>query len=138
MSLRVVQGVLDGTIDCLVTDHAPHTAEEKAAGFRKAPFGIVGLETIVALLGTDLVSAGSFDWARFISALSCKPLSVLGLPSPTLDRGQAADITLIDPACDWVIAPEQFRSKGRNTPFEGSARCRSSGWNGAGRPVRAS
>ncbi|MCP4247122.1 MAG: dihydroorotase [bacterium] len=112
-------GLLDGTIDCLVTDHAPHTAEEKAVGFRNAPFGIVGLETIVPLLATNLVGGGLLDWSRFLALLSVNACGVLGLERPTLAQGRRADVCLIDPDANWTIRAADFHSRSRNTPFDG-------------------
>ncbi len=114
-----VAGLLDGTIDCVATDHAPHTAEEKAAGFLKAPFGVVGLETSLAVVGTELLGSGRLDWSGLIARMACKCLSVLGLPEPTLGRGARADVCLIDPSTAWTIRPENFRSRAGNTPFGG-------------------
>lgn len=114
-----VEGLLDGTIDCLATDHAPHTDNEKAVGFADAPFGIVGLETIVALIGTKLVGPGRLDWGAFVALLGRNPRSVLGLPPPELGAGAVADISVIDPAGEWMIRPAEFASRGRNTPFGG-------------------
>ena len=116
-----IEALLDGTIDCLVTDHAPHAAAEKAVGFPEAPFGIIGLETIVALLGSGLVgAAGSrLDWSGLIARLSCNSFAVLGLPPPTLLPGRVADLCLIDPRRDWTITPDDFLSRSSNTPFGG-------------------
>lgn len=116
-----IEAVLDGTIDCLVTDHAPHTAAEKAVGFPEAPFGIVGLETIVALLGSELVEAagGGLDWSGLIARLSHNSFAVLGLPTPALLPGRVADLCLIDPRGDWTITPGDFLSRSSNTPFGG-------------------
>ncbi|MHC4610916.1 MAG: dihydroorotase, partial [Planctomycetota bacterium] len=111
------EAVLDGTIDCFVTDHAPHTGDEKSAGFLEAPFGIVGLETIVALLGSELVGPGLLDWNGLIARLTCNSCAVLGLPMPSLLPGRAADLCLIDPQTDWNISPSEFVSGSANTPF---------------------
>ncbi|MCH7814163.1 MAG: amidohydrolase family protein, partial [Planctomycetes bacterium] len=112
-------GLQDGTIDCLVTDHAPHTAEEKAVGFQGAPFGIVGLETIVPLLATSLLGGGLLDWSRFVALLTGNAHGVLGLGPPTLVPGQLADMCLIDPDANWTIRVADFQSRSRNTPFDG-------------------
>ena len=114
-----VAGLLDGTIDCLATDHAPHTAEEKAVGFLRAPFGVVGLEASLAVLGSELVGPGRLDWSGLIARMTCKSLSVLGLSGPSLARGARADLCLIDPSTAWTIRPENFRSRAGNTPFGG-------------------
>jgi len=109
----------DGTIDCLVSDHAPHTAEEKDVEFALAPFGIIGLETTLPLLVTKLIDPGLLAWPRAIAALTCNPARVLGLEAGTLAVGRPADITLIDPAAEWTIDAAKFRSKARNCPFHG-------------------
>lgn len=111
-------GLADGTIDCLCTDHAPHAAEEKALEFQAAPFGIVGLETAVALTIKALIEPGVLDWARWVACWTMNPARVLGLPRGTLAAGADADITIIDPAARWTIQSERFFSKSRNTPFE--------------------
>jgi dihydroorotase len=112
-------GLKDGTIDCIASDHAPHTAEEKAAGLLKAPFGVIGLETTLPILWTELVETGEFTAAEIISRLTTHPARILKLPVGTLRVGAPADITLIDPNCSWRIDPQRFRSKSRNTPFAG-------------------
>lgn len=114
-----IAGVKDGTIDFLVTDHAPHTAEEKAQGFLEAPPGIVGLETSLALFAKALVEPGHLDFPALINLMSTVPAQLFGLPGGTLTAGAPADITLIDPDAEWVIDPERFLSKGRNSPFAG-------------------
>ncbi|HUU85898.1 MAG TPA: dihydroorotase [Phycisphaerae bacterium] len=116
-----IEGLLDGTIDCLVTDHAPHTAEEKAVGFASAPFGVVGLETLVALMGTELVNTGRLDWPGLIGLLTRNPCSVLGLSAQGLRPGDVADLTVIDPTTEWTISPAAFAGRARNTPFAGRA-----------------
>jgi dihydroorotase len=111
--------VRDGTIDCVVTDHAPHTAEEKGAGFENAPMGIVGLETSLACAAQALLDPPAFGWPELIQRMSTAPARVLGLPGGTLQRGAPADIVLIDPRHEWAIDPQQFHSRSRNTPFAG-------------------
>jgi len=113
-------GVADGTIDVLATDHAPHTREEKEVEFDKAPFGIVGLETALALYAEALIKPGLLNWQQLIDKLSAKPAAILRLKDRgNLLEGSIADITLIDQNLKWKIEPEKFRSKGRNTPFAG-------------------
>jgi len=109
----------DGTIDCIATDHAPHTVEEKRQDFRQAPFGCIGLESAFAVLWTELVLSGIIAQERLIAALTQAPAQVLGLPFGTLGIGAAADVTLIDPNYHWRIEPERFRSRARNCPFAG-------------------
>ena len=113
-------GLVDGTIDCIVTDHAPHSAEEKGSGFVTAPFGIVGLETSLPLAAKTLVGGGRMDWPRLIHQMSTAPAALLGVPGGSLSAGQPADITLIDPVARFRIEPARFRSKSRNTPFGGN------------------
>jgi dihydroorotase len=114
-----IEGVLDGTIECIVTDHAPHTAEEKQAGFVNAPMGIVGLETSLACSAKALIGPGRFGWPDLIRCMSTNPARILGLEGGSLAIGKPADITLIDPDREWMIRADAFRSKSRNTPFDG-------------------
>ncbi len=114
-----LNGLLDGTIDCIVTDHAPHTTEEKAAGFLKAPAGIVGLETAIGLATRALVESGLTDWPQLVSWFTTGPARVLKRPSPRIEVGAPAYLTLIDPISPWIVNPSRFLSKGRNTPFAG-------------------
>ncbi len=114
-----LEGVRDGTIDCLVTDHAPHSPESKERSFEDAPFGIVGLETALPLFVQALLTPGHLDWPGLIRAMSTLPAELLGVPGGTLKIGAPADVTIIDPQREWTIEPERFRSKSRNTPFAG-------------------
>ena len=114
-----IEGVIDGTIECIVTDHAPHTAEEKQTGFVNAPMGIVGLETSLACAVKALLWPGGLGWSDLIRCMTTNPARILGLEGGTLAVGQPADITLIDPDREWTIRAEDFRSKSRNTPFDG-------------------
>ncbi len=116
-----VAGVVDGTIDMLVTDHAPHAAEEKARGFLEAPPGIVGLETSLALFAKALIAPGHIEWYKLIELMSTVPARIFGLSGGSLAVGSPADVTLIDPLTEWTIDVGQFRSKGRNCPFDGMA-----------------
>ena len=114
-----IEGVRDGTIDCLVTDHAPHLNSEKELGFQQAPFGIIGLETALPLLIRALIETRVVDWPQMIAAMSTRPARLLGVPGGTLKVGSPADVTLIDPEVEWTIDAERMRSKSRNTPFDG-------------------
>ncbi len=114
-----IAAIVDGTIDCFVTDHAPHTADEKARPFAEAPFGIVGLETALALTLTFLVRPGHLTLAQAIERWTDAPRRIFGLPVVDLEPGSAADLVLFDPEAEWNVRPENFRSKGRNTPFAG-------------------
>jgi dihydroorotase len=113
----VIAGLLDGTIDAIATDHAPHTTEDKVCEFDCAAFGIVGLETAFALCHDGLVAGGALDIIRLIQLLSTGPARALGLQGGTLERGRAADITIFDPAEVRTVKPESFRGKSRNSPF---------------------
>jgi dihydroorotase len=115
----MLDGLRDGSIDVIATDHAPHHADEKALEFDRAPFGIVGLETCVSLCLDRLVHAGHVSMARLVELLSANPARVFNLPGGTLAEGGAADITILAPDAPVTVRASEFRSKGRNTPFEG-------------------
>ncbi|GED70679.1 dihydroorotase [Brevibacillus reuszeri] len=121
----LIAGLKDGTIDMIATDHAPHTAEEKANGINRAPFGIVGLETAFPLLYTHLVQTGELTLKTLVELLTIKPAAAFGLPYGRLEVGAPADLTVIDLETDKTIDPTTFASKGTNTPFTGWA-CK--GW----------
>ncbi len=111
--------VADGTIDLVATDHAPHHYDEKEQEFANAPNGIVGLETALAVVHTNLVATGVLDYNRLVECMSCAPARVFHLPGGTLGRGAVADVTVFDPHAKWTIDPSTFLSKGRNTPYGG-------------------
>lgn len=115
----VKQGLADGTIDVIATDHAPHTAEEKDVEYERAPFGMVGLETAVGLVWTGLVNSGVLTPLQAITCMTLNPARILGIPKGTLETGADADITIIDPELAGEVDPARFASKGRNTPFAG-------------------
>lgn len=115
----VRQGLADGTIDVIATDHAPHSREEKECEFESAPFGISGLETAVGLVFTELVNQGVLSVPRAVAKMTVKPASVLGLKCGALKEGAVADITIIDPGREETVSPEKFVSQGKNTPFAG-------------------
>jgi dihydroorotase len=114
-----IAAIVDGTIDCFVTDHAPHTTDEKSRPFAEAPFGIVGLETALALTLTFLVRPGRLSLARALELWTGAPRRVFGLPEVGLAPGSPADLVLIDPEAEWTVDPSRFHSQGRNTPFAG-------------------
>ncbi|MCA1053446.1 dihydroorotase [Rossellomorea aquimaris] len=123
----LIEGLLDGTIDFIATDHAPHTQAEKSEGMQLAPFGIVGLETAFPLLYTGFVEKGIFTLDQLIDWLTIKPCEAFNLPYGKLEVGGDADFTLIDLSGQHAVNPADFLSKGKNTPF--------SGWECKGWPV---
>lgn len=114
----IVEGVLDGTIDAIVTDHAPHAENEKE-NFLKAPNGIVGLETSFAAACTVLVHQCGMSLLDLVKLMSTNPANLMRLPGGTLRQGSLADIVLFDPEMTWTVEAENFHSKSRNTPFDG-------------------
>lgn len=115
----LLEGLADGTIDCIATDHAPHAAEEKALGIERAPFGITGFETAFPLLYTKLVSEGKMTLEALIRNLTDKAAAIFELPYGKLEVGAEADLVLLDLETERTVSPERFRSKGKNTPFAG-------------------
>ena len=120
-----VEGVRDGTIDCLATDHAPHRAEEKELEFAEAPFGIIGLECALPLYAKALVEPGHIPWMRLIDLMSTQPAKIIRSDRGTLRDGAVADVTIFDPKQAWTIDAKRFFGKSRNCPFHG--------WNVTGR-----
>lgn len=114
----IKQGLKDGTLDVIATDHAPHAMDEKSVEFDHAPFGIVGLETALGLT-LKLVQEGVFSMTEAVRKLSRNPASILKINKGTLSAGADADITIIDPDVEWTVDSSQFKSKSRNTPFDG-------------------
>jgi dihydroorotase len=123
----LLEGLADGSVDAIASDHAPHHADEKDVEFSAAPFGVVGLETTVSLCLDRLVRGGVIDLARLVELLSTGPARAFGLPGGTLAPGGPADLTLLDLDKTVTVEPAGFRSKGRNTPF--------GGWQLTGAPV---
>lgn len=116
----IKEGLKDGTIDCIVTDHAPHTQEDKEVGFDNAPFGMIGLETSVGLTITELVDKKILSWPQMADRMSAAPARIVGLKGKgVLAEGQDADVTLIDPNKEWVVRKEEIVSKSKNSPFIG-------------------
>ncbi len=116
----IKEGLADGTLDAIATDHAPHSDIEKNVEFERAAFGIIGLETALSLT-LELVREGTLDLSSAISALSANPAKLLGVSGGTLAKGQAADLTLIDLDRNWVVETGSLKSLGKNTPFQGRA-----------------
>ncbi|EME8212313.1 dihydroorotase [Enterococcus faecium] len=115
----LIEGLLDGTIDCIATDHAPHGLEEKSQSFMKSPFGIVGSETAFQLIYTHFVETGRFTLKQVINWLAVKPAEIFGLNAGTLTVGAPADVAVFDITQTCTIDKEDFLSKGENTPFIG-------------------
>lgn len=113
----VIQGLADGTIDAIATDHAPHAPQEKAQAFEQAPNGVIGLETSLGI-GLKLVQEGALSLEKLIAAMSVNPGRLLGVDN-RLEVGRPADITIIDPDDAWTVKAADFQSLSRNTPFEG-------------------
>lgn len=116
---ELIEGIKDGTIDAIATDHAPHTREDKAGGLMKAASGIVGLETMLGVCMKYLVEPGHISLNRLIELLSTRPAKILQVPGGTLKVGAPADITLFSPDEIYKVDREKFFSKGRNTPYDG-------------------
>jgi len=117
--VAMIEGLRDGSIDVIATDHAPHHADEKALEFDRAPFGIVGLETAVSLCFDRLVHAGVIGLPRLVELLSTNPARVLGLSGGTIAEGAPADLTMLAPDTTVTVHAAQLRSKSKNTPFDG-------------------
>ena len=113
------QAVKDGTIDVIATDHAPHHYDEKEREFSDAPNGIVGLETALAVNLTWLVTPGIISLATLVDKMACAPAKLFHLPGGNLRKGTIADVTVFDPARQWIVDPSRFKTKGRNTPYAG-------------------
>ena len=114
-----IDGLIDGTIDVIVTDHAPHAKEKKMQELDRAPFGIVGLETALGLVVTRLIEPGHLDWPTALRKMTVTPAQILGIEKGTLQIGADADVTVIDPKVRWTVDPREFKSKSTNTPFAG-------------------
>ncbi|HUF49002.1 MAG TPA: dihydroorotase [Vicinamibacterales bacterium] len=115
----MLEGIRDGSVDVIATDHAPHHADEKTREFDCAPFGIVGLETAVPICLDRLIHAGVISWGRFVELLSANPARILGVPGGTLAEGGPADITILAPDTTVTIDAARLVSKSKNTPFDG-------------------
>ncbi len=113
------EAVKDGTIDLIATDHAPHHYDEKEREFADAPNGIVGLETALAVVVTNLVEKGGLGFPDLVERMACAPARLFNLPGGSLASGSVADVTVFDPAARWKVDPSRFLSKGRNTPYAG-------------------
>ncbi|MDA1024956.1 MAG: dihydroorotase [Planctomycetota bacterium] len=118
----LLQGVADGIITVLATDHAPHSVAEKSRPFEEAPLGVIGVETALPLYAEALVKSGAVDWPRLIAMMSIEPARLLDLENEglgSLTVGGPGDVTVIDPELEWTINADSFESKARNCPFDG-------------------
>ena len=115
----VIEGFVDGTLDTLATDHAPHHYDEKEQAFEDAPFGLVGLETALGIVLTHIVGKNLLSMSDAILRMSTAPALAFNLPGGNLNEGGAADVTVFDPGREWIVNPTQLLSKSKNTPFAG-------------------
>ncbi|MDR0522743.1 MAG: dihydroorotase [Planctomycetaceae bacterium] len=114
-----IEGLRDGTIDVIASDHAPHAVEKKMRELDQAPFGIIGLETSLPVIVTKLVRTGILDWKTVVEKMTINPARILGIPKGTLQIGADADITVFDPGVKWTAAANSFHSKSKNSPYIG-------------------
>jgi dihydroorotase len=117
--LALKEGLKDGSIDAIVTDHAPHTIDEKEVEYTQAPFGIVGLETAVGLSITELVEQGYLSLYQLVERFSTSPRKICSLPPIKIQEGEIANLTFIDPLAEWTVNTQSFKSKSKNSPFNG-------------------
>ena len=116
----LIEGVVDGSVDVIVTDHAPHAAYEKDREFELAPFGMTGIETSVGLILTNLVNPGVITWQRMVELMAVAPREILRVEPITLAAGSVADVTIIDPNLAWTVTEQDFQSKATNSAFIGA------------------
>ena len=117
----LIQGVADGTVDAIVTDHAPHTQFEKDREFERAPFGMIGLETSLGLIVTNLVKTGIIDWNRLVELMAVNPRRIIRAERVSLEAGSLADFTVVDPCVEWTVDASEFQSKATNSAFIGAS-----------------
>lgn len=115
----IIAGLKDGTLDAIVSAHSPHAPEKKVRELDLAPFGVIGLETLLPVCIVSLIEPGHLTWPALIEKLTINPARILGIDHGTLQVGKEADVTIIDPSTEWIIQTERFRSKSRNSPFAG-------------------
>ena len=116
---EIIKALKDGTIDCIITDHAPHSKEEKEVELSKAPNGIIGFETALAATVTNLVDKGYISYSDMVKLTSYNPAKILGIDRGVIEEGKIADITIFDPNKEYVYTKEDIVSKSKNTPFIG-------------------
>jgi len=114
----VIEGLKDGTIDCIASDHAPHSIEEKEMEFIYAPNGILGLETQIGLTISELVVKKHLTISQLIEKYAINPRKILNLPVPKIKEGESANLTIIDPDLIWTVEISKFKSKSKNSPFD--------------------
>jgi dihydroorotase len=114
-----IDGLIDGTIDVIASDHAPHAKEKKMQELDRAPFGIIGLETSLGLVVTRLIQPGHLDWTSALEKMTINPARILGIDKGTLAVGADADVTIIDPETRWQVDAKKLQSRSSNTPFDG-------------------
>lgn len=117
--LALIEGIRDGTIDAIATDHAPHHQDEKMLEYDRAPFGVIGLETALGVAMTTLYHSNALPLSRIVELLTIGPSCAFSLPGGALAIGEPADITVFDPDREWTVEPGRFKSRSRNTPFSG-------------------
>jgi len=117
----IIEGLKDGTIDCIATDHAPHSLHEKHVEIENAPNGIIGLETSLGLSLTYLYHKGHLTLGQIIEKMSCNPRRILGLPKINIEVGNIANLTIFNPDLEWTVNKMRFKSKSHNTPFDNYA-----------------
>ncbi len=115
----IIAGLKENVIQVIATDHAPHAPEKKMRELDQAPNGVIGLETLLPICVVALIEPGHLTWPQLIEKLTMNPAKVLGIDRGTLRPGADADVTVIDPAAEWVVDPNQFRSRSRNCPYRG-------------------
>jgi len=113
----VIEGLKDGTIDCIASDHAPHTIDEKEEEFQYAPNGILGLETQVGLALSELYNKKILSLKEIVEKFSINPRKILNIPQPRFEVGEIANFTILDTQAVWTVDVEKFKSKSRNSPF---------------------
>lgn len=116
---EIIKAIQDGTIDCIITDHAPHAKEEKSQGLEKAPNGIIGFETALSATITYLIDKGYISYLDMVKLTSYNPAKILGIDRGTIEKGKTADITIFDPNKEYIYTEEMIVSKSKNTPYIG-------------------